>query len=103
MNRAVAAYLALGVWLCAASASAGAGTISLPRSLANAPFLIAEARGYFAAEGLTPDFIYSDSAGPITMAVVSGDADFGDTGLSGGFLNLAGQGTMRIIAGYIYQ
>ncbi len=103
MKRAVAACLALGVCLGAASASAETVKISFTRSLANAPFLIAEARGYFAAEGLTPDFIYSDSAGPVTMAVVSGDADFGATGLSGGFLNLAGQGTMRIIAGYIYE
>ena len=102
-NYAVAVWLALGVCIGAAQGYAETVKISFTHSLANAPFLIAKERGYFAAEGLSPEFIYSDSAGPITMAVVSGDADFGATGLSGGFLNLAGQGAMRIIAGYIYD
>lgn len=102
-QKAAAAWLALGVWLGAAPVAAEEVKISFTHSLANAPFLIAKERGYFAAEGLTPEFIYSNSAGPITVAVASGDADFGATGLSGGFLNLAGQGAMRIIAGYIYD
>lgn len=34
------------------------------------------------------------------MAVVSGDIDFGITGLTAAFYNLAGQGALRIVAGY---
>jgi NitT/TauT family transport system substrate-binding protein len=71
------------------------------RSLSNAPFLIAKAKGYLAAEGLDAEHIIFDAAGPITVAVASGDADLGATGLSGAFFNLAGQGQLRIVAGYV--
>jgi len=71
------------------------------RSLAGAPYLIADAKGYFRAEGLDAKHILFDAAGPITVAVASGDADIGATGLSGAFFNLAGRGQLRIIAGYV--
>ncbi|HXP77934.1 MAG TPA: ABC transporter substrate-binding protein [Stellaceae bacterium] len=103
VKQAVAAWLALSAGIGSAQASAETVKIPFTHSLANVPFLIAQERGYFAAEGLSSEFIYSDSAGPVTMAAISGDADFGAIGLSGGFLNLAGQGAMRIVAGYIYN
>jgi NitT/TauT family transport system substrate-binding protein len=71
------------------------------RSLSNAPYLIAEQRGYFAAEGLDTQHVIIDASGPITLAVTTGDADIGATGLSGAFFNLAAQGQFRIIAGYV--
>jgi NitT/TauT family transport system substrate-binding protein len=71
------------------------------RSMSNAPFLIGQAKGYFAAEGIEAEHIIFDAAGPITVAIASGDADVGATGLSGAFFNLAGQGQLRIIAGYV--
>jgi NitT/TauT family transport system substrate-binding protein len=67
---------------------------------AGAMFL-AEARGYFAAEGLTPKFMYFESAQPIAVANVSGDIDYGATPPGGGFFALAGQGALKIIGGYI--
>jgi NitT/TauT family transport system substrate-binding protein len=77
--------------------------IASTRSASNAPFLIAQERGYFTDEGLAAELVFLDSAGPITAAVMSGDVDFGATGLSAAFYNLAGQGAMRIIAGHIYD
>ena len=71
------------------------------RSVSCAPFLIAQAKGYFAAEGLDAEHIVFDAAGPITLAIASGDADVGATGLSGAFFNLAAQGQLRIIGGYV--
>jgi ABC-type nitrate/sulfonate/bicarbonate transport system substrate-binding protein len=50
---------------------------------AGAMFL-AEARGYFAAEGLTPRFVFFEAAQPIAVANVSGDIDFGATPPGGG-------------------
>jgi len=44
-------------------------------------------------------FVYLNAALPTATAVVSRDADFGVTGLSAGFYNLAGQGALKIIAG----
>lgn len=71
------------------------------RSLSNAPFLIAQARNYFAAEGIETEHIIFDAAGPITLAIASGDAEMGATGLSGAFFNLAAKGQLRIVAGYV--
>lgn len=62
---------------------------------------LAEQRGYFAAEGLTPHFVYFEAAQPIALANVSGDVDFGATPPAAGFYALAGQGALKIIAGYI--
>src|SRR5271169_5688960 len=55
--------------------------------------------GYFKDEGLAPDLVTFDSAQPITIALVSGDVDFGIGGLSAAFYNLAAQGKIRILAG----
>src|SRR5262249_22313209 len=67
---------------------------------AGARFLAAD-RGYFAAEGLTPKFTFFEAAQPIAVANVSGDIDFGATPPGGGFYALAGQGALKIIAGYV--
>jgi NitT/TauT family transport system substrate-binding protein len=96
-----AATLAVALCLGAAASAAESVKFASTRSLANAPYLIAEVRGYFAAEGLETTHIISDASGPITLAVTSGDADIGATGLSGAFFNLAAQGQLRIIAGYV--
>ena len=87
----------------AGPARAEAIRIATTHASSSAPFLIAQDRGYFAAEGLAAELVYIDAAGPITSAVVSGDVDFGATGLSAGFYNLAGRGVLRIIAGSIYE
>ena len=63
------------------------------------PVFIAAERGYFAAEGLDPDLRYFTSGQPIAPATVSGDIDFGATGLTGAFYSLASRGELRIIAG----
>ena len=94
-HKAAAAWLALGVCLGAAPVAAEGVKISFTHSLANAPFLIAKERGYFAAEGLTPQIIYSNIGRADYGGRGLGNADFGATGLSGGFLNLAGQGAMQ--------
>jgi NitT/TauT family transport system substrate-binding protein len=104
LRRRLAAGL-FGILLLSGAPASAADAIKIAstRSTSNAPFLIAQAKGYFAAEGLAAELVFLDSAGPITSAVVSGDVDFGATGLSGAFYNLAGQGALRIIAGHIYD
>ncbi|MBM3601230.1 MAG: ABC transporter substrate-binding protein [Alphaproteobacteria bacterium] len=59
---------------------------------------IAKDKGYFAAEGLDVEFRFFAAAQPIAVAVTSGDADFGVTGLTAGFYNLAGKGALKMIA-----
>ena len=64
-----------------------------------APVMVAQAKGYFAAEGLNAEIVAFDAPVPIAQAVVSGAVDFGTTGPSGAFYNLAGQGALHIVAG----
>jgi len=67
------------------------------------PIYIATAKGYFAAEDLTPDFVFFEAGEPIAVAGASGAIDFGVAGLTGGFYSLAGQGALRIIAGQTHE
>jgi NitT/TauT family transport system substrate-binding protein len=59
---------------------------------------IAIERGYFKAEGIEVEMVYFDSAQPIAVGVASGGVDFGVSGMSASFYNLAAQGTLRLIA-----
>lgn len=97
---AILVVAAMGLQTIAAAA-ADRVRFASTRSLSGAPFLIAQAKGYFAAEGLEAEHIYFDASGPVTLSVVAGDADIGATGLSGAFFNLAAEGQLRIIAGYV--
>ena len=72
--------------------------IGIVQTLAVGPVFVAQERGYFAAEGFAAELDYFDAAQPIAVAVASGDIDFGMTGMSAAFYNLAGQGVLRIIA-----
>ncbi|HVR28481.1 MAG TPA: ABC transporter substrate-binding protein [Thermoanaerobaculia bacterium] len=67
--------------------------------VSSAPIFIAESRGFFAAEGLDAELRFFQAAQPVALAVASGDLDFGVTGLTAGFYNLAGRGALKIIAG----
>lgn len=68
------------------------------RFVSSAPIFIAQEKGYFKEAGLEVDLKFFDAAQPVALAVAAGDADFGITGLTGGFYNLAGKGAIRIIA-----
>lgn len=63
------------------------------------PLFVAVDKGYFAAEGLTPELVYFESAQPVAVGIAGGSIDFGVTGTSGGLFSLCGQGALRIIAG----
>ncbi len=71
--------------------------IGVLKLASSGPVFIADAQGYFGAEGLTDTLVYFDAAQPVAVAAVSGDIDVGVTGLTGGFYNLAGKGELRII------
>ncbi len=73
-------------------------SIGVLRLSSSGPIFIADARGYFRDEGLEPELKFFTAAQQVPVAVTSGDADFGVTGLTAGFFNLAGRGALRIIA-----
>lgn len=97
-----AALLAIALPLLALPAQRAAAEdvkIGFIKVTALAPVMVAQAKGYFAAEGLNAEIVPFDAPVPVAQAVVSGAVDFGTTGPSGAFYNLAGQGALRIIAG----
>jgi NitT/TauT family transport system substrate-binding protein len=82
--------------------AAGAETIKLGLvKVANSgPTYIAKEKGYFAAEGLDADIIFFDGGGvAVTVAVVAGDVDIGETATSAPLFTLGGQGALKIIGG----
>ncbi|HXQ52050.1 MAG TPA: ABC transporter substrate-binding protein [Stellaceae bacterium] len=90
---AVAAIIALAA--CAARAEHV--TIGAIKTTGAGPLYLAIEKGYFAAEGIDPEMVFFEAAQPVAVAVVSGNVDFGVTGITAGFYNLAGQGALKII------
>lgn len=101
MMKKLLAAVALAMLAAITHASAEDVNIGTIKVAGTGALYLAEQRGYFAAEGITPHFVFFDSAQPIAVANVSGDVDFGATPPGGGFYALAGQGALKIIAGYI--
>ena len=99
LRHLTAAVLAAALGLVAAAAQA-ADKISVAALafVSSSPIFIAKERGYFARQGLDVDIKFFEAAQPVAVAVVSGDADCGITGLTGGFYNLAAKGALKIIA-----
>lgn len=104
MKRAKLAALALALWAgvmaAPAAQAADVAKIGLVKSTLGAPIYVAVAKGYFAAEGIDPQVMFFEAAQPLFVAVVSGDLDFGLSGVTGGMYQLAIQGQLRIIGAH---
>lgn len=93
------ALLALAAFCVAATAAQAENIkIGILKTTASGPIFIADAKGYFAAEGITAELVYFESGQPISVAVASGDIDFGSVGFTGGFYSLASQGVLKIVS-----
>jgi len=95
------AVVALACAMGAGAAQAEAIKIGTIKVAGAGPLYLAQERGYFAAEGLEVQFAFFEAAQPIAVANVSGDIDIGVTPPTAAFYAMAGQGALRIIAGYI--
>ncbi|EDP63504.1 hypothetical protein BAL199_07223 [alpha proteobacterium BAL199] len=65
--------------------------------VSSAPLFIAADKGYYAAEGLDAELKFFRAAQPVAVGIASGDCDFGVTGFTAGFFNLAGKGALKVI------
>ena len=90
---------ALVVSLLGAGTAAAAEIVKIcsVRSMGGSPDFVAKDKGFFAAQGIDAEIITFKSAQPIAVAVASGDCDFGVTGMTAAFFNMAGQGALKII------
>lgn len=64
---------------------------------------VAHEKGYFAGEGLEVELIFFQAAAPMAVAIASGDIDYGVTAISGGLINLANKGAIKIIGGALVE
>ncbi|HXR86926.1 MAG TPA: ABC transporter substrate-binding protein [Stellaceae bacterium] len=93
--------VAAAIVLAASSAlAADPVKVGVIKNAVYGPLFIGEAKGYFAAENLAPELIFFESAPAMAPAVVAGSIDFAAANASGATYNLAGQGALKIIAGF---
>jgi len=86
--------------LCCHQVEAETIKLGLVKVVNSGPTYIAKEKGYFAAEGLDADLIFFDGGGvAVTVAVVAGDVDIGETATSAALFTFGGQGALRIIGG----
>src|SRR5690349_18114470 len=89
-------FMTIGAALADDALKAKVGVLRLSSS---APVFIAQDKGYFRDAGLDIELKFFDAAQPIAVATASGDIDFGITAFTAGLYNLAGKGTLKVIAG----
>jgi NitT/TauT family transport system substrate-binding protein len=73
-------------------------TVGALKLASSGPIFIAAEKGWFRDQGLDVQIRTFTAAQQVPVAVTSGDVDFGITGLTAGFFNLAGRGAIKIIA-----
>ncbi len=73
------------------------------RFTSHAASFVAFERGYFKDQGLNIEFKFFKAAQPMAIAIASGDVDFGVTAISGGLINLAGKGAIKVIGGALHE
>jgi NitT/TauT family transport system substrate-binding protein len=73
------------------------------RFTSHAASFVAFERGYFEEQGLEVEFQFFQAAQPMAVAIASGDVDFAVTAMTGGLINLAEKGAVRIIGGALHE
>jgi len=89
----------LGLALATRTAAAEDIKIGLIKVASAGPIVIAQAKGYFAKEGLTADIVFADQPALLAQGVMAGDFTFAVGAATSAFYNLAGRGALRIISG----
>lgn len=85
------------------AAAADKITVGALRFTSHAASFVAYERGYFKDQGLDVEFKFFQAAQPMAVAIASGDVDFGVTAISGGLINLAGKGAIKVIGGALHE
>ncbi len=76
------------------------GVLSLT---SHAAAFVAEERGLFEKQDLDAELVMFQAAGPMAVAIASGDIDFGVTAISGALINLAEKGAVKVIGGALIE
>jgi NitT/TauT family transport system substrate-binding protein len=73
------------------------------RLTSHAPTYIAFERGYFTEAGIEIELKFFEAAQPMSVAIASGDVDFGVTAITGGLISLAEKGAIKVIGGALAE
>jgi NitT/TauT family transport system substrate-binding protein len=104
LRHCAAAVVALGLLAPAARAEPQTVRVQLVRALAQAPYYIAVAKGYFAKEGITVEAADVRSALDTIAPLATGQLDVSIGAATAGFFNAAHQGfDLRVVAAMGYQ
>jgi NitT/TauT family transport system substrate-binding protein len=99
------AAIVAGTMIAGAAGALAADTvrIGILSLTSHSPSIIAAGKGYFADQGIEPEFVSFQAAQPMAVAIASGDIDFGMTAISGGLISLAEKGVVKIIGGALQE
>ncbi len=95
-----AATLVAGASVAQAADKIAVGAL---RFTSHSASFVAFERGYFNDQGLEVEFKFFQAAQPMAVAIASGDVDFGVTAISGGLINLANKGAIKVIGGALQE
>lgn len=98
-----ASFAAIAASAFATGAAAENITLGALRLTSHSPTYIALERGYFADEGLEVDLSFFESSAAMAVGVAGGDLDYGITSITGGLLNLAQKGVIKVIGGALAE
>lgn len=102
MLGAVTGLIALGAF-AESTIAADKITVGALRFTSHSASFVAFERGYFKDQGLEVEFKFFQAAQPMAVAIASGDVDFGVTAISGGLINLAQKGAIKVIGGALHE
>jgi NitT/TauT family transport system substrate-binding protein len=97
------AALALVVLLTTSATAQEHVSVATQRSPENGALFIADARGYFKAEGLDVEMTAYSSERDVAQAAASGAADFGLAGFSPAAFDYAGEGLVKFVAAQVTE
>ena len=78
--------------------AADAVSVGVLRFVSSGGLFLAQEMGFFHEAGVAANFVYFDAAQPVAVALASGDIGFGATAITGGTLNLAAKGALKVVA-----
>jgi NitT/TauT family transport system substrate-binding protein len=78
-------------------------TVGALRFTSHAGTFVAFERGYFKEQGLDVEIKFFQAAQPVAVAIASRDIDFGIGPISGGMINLADKGAIKVIGGVLHE
>lgn len=101
----------IGLMGAAATATLAAPAIAMNKKIvvgalrltSHSGSFIALNRGYFKDAGLDVELRFFQAAQPVAVAIASGDLDYGATAITGGLINLAEKGAVKVVGGALRE